>query len=48
MDEVGLQACGLYKTLPGRDCTFPGLVLDRHIRHTVMRNIGAVYGHQVT
>uniref|UniRef100_A0A3P8VFH9 Polyamine oxidase n=1 Tax=Cynoglossus semilaevis TaxID=244447 RepID=A0A3P8VFH9_CYNSE len=24
MDEVGLQACGLYKTLPGRDCTFPG------------------------
>ncbi|XP_044070646.1 peroxisomal N(1)-acetyl-spermine/spermidine oxidase-like [Siniperca chuatsi] len=24
MDEVGLGAFGLYKTLPGLDCTFPG------------------------
>ncbi|KAK5853960.1 hypothetical protein PBY51_015068 [Eleginops maclovinus] len=24
MDEVGLGAYGLYKTLPGMDCTFPG------------------------
>nr|XP_040033736.1 peroxisomal N(1)-acetyl-spermine/spermidine oxidase [Gasterosteus aculeatus aculeatus] len=24
MDEVGLGAYGLYKTLPGLDCTFPG------------------------
>lgn len=28
MDEVGLGAYGLYKTLPGLDCTFPGLVLS--------------------
>lgn len=27
MDEVGLGAYGQYKTLPGRDCTFPGFVL---------------------
>ncbi len=27
MDEVGLGAYGLYKTLPGLDCTFPGFVL---------------------
>ncbi|KAF7653523.1 hypothetical protein LDENG_00081980, partial [Lucifuga dentata] len=24
MDQVGLKAFGLYKTLPGLDCTFPG------------------------
>lgn len=26
MDDVGLGAFGLYKTLPGLDCTFPGFV----------------------
>lgn len=28
LDDVGLGAWGLYKTLPGLDCTFPGLVLQ--------------------
>lgn len=27
LDDLGLGACGLYQTLPGLDCTFPGLVL---------------------
>lgn len=27
MDEVSMGAFGLYKTLPGLDCTFPGFVL---------------------
>lgn len=28
MDEVGLGVFGLYKSLPGLDCTFPGFVLE--------------------
>lgn len=36
MDEVGLGAYGLYKTLPGLDCTFPGFVLQ-HCRHLVQQ-----------
>lgn len=32
LDEVGLGAYGLYKTLPGLDCTFPGFV-PQHCKH---------------
>lgn len=28
LDDIGLGAYGLYKTLPGLDCTFPGFVLQ--------------------
>lgn len=36
MDDVSLEASGLYKTLPGLDCTFPGFVLQQ-CKHTVQQ-----------
>lgn len=38
MDDVGLGAVGLYKTLPGLDCTFPGYVLPLYI-HIVQQHL---------
>lgn len=34
LDDLSLEAYGLYQTLPGLDCTFPGLVFAMFISST--------------